>query len=415
MLQIFGIIFIYLFKIIFASPWSEDDVKFMKRAVSLGSQSLGRAAPNPCVGCVIVDSGNKIVGEGWHVRAGESHAEVIALTNAGDRAKGGTAYVSLEPCNHFGRTPPCTHALLNSSIARVVVGMVDPDPRVSGSGLQHLAKNGVKIEIGLEEHLCRDLNRAFCFRVRHKQPMVTACTINSDNDVSKVKCIKDYLHLHAKDIDTVFIDWKNVNVEYYQNLCANLPSYMNIVFHYSDVNINNNNYDNDGDQLFVSKLKEIIDIKADDDTEVYGSGRERKIVVFTTKENLSEVMTKHNLIDNSCILVVMDPIQSQYDIIQRMCEMDISNSLLVFADSHHGIETLTRLGSLQRFIMIPESVTDYSNLCTLMRKKYNPDSNIHLEKTMVDFKDAGSSSESEITLAGRKAFHLVSWKNINRR
>ena len=148
---------------------------------------------------------------------------------------------------------------------------------------------------------------------------------------------------------------------------------------------------------------------------VVSSGRERKIVVFTTKENLSEVMTKHNLIDNSCILVVMDPIQSQYDIIQRMCEMDISNSLLVFADSHHGIETLTRLGSLQRFIMIPESVTDYSNLCTLMRKKYNPDSNIHLEKTMVDFKDAGSSSESEITLAGRKAFHLVSWKNINRR
>ena len=90
----------------------ETELKFMRRAVSLASLALGRTSPNPCVGCVLVDKNGEIVGEGYHQKAGEAHAEVHALKQAGDRAVGATAYVSLEPCNHYGRTPPCSHALL---------------------------------------------------------------------------------------------------------------------------------------------------------------------------------------------------------------------------------------------------------------------------------------------------------------
>ena len=97
-----------------SSMYSDDtsDRQYMRRAVHLASLALGKTRPNPCVGCVIVDVNGTIVGEGWHQKAGEAHAEVYALQSAGERARGGTAYVSLEPCNHFGRTPPCTHALL---------------------------------------------------------------------------------------------------------------------------------------------------------------------------------------------------------------------------------------------------------------------------------------------------------------
>jgi diaminohydroxyphosphoribosylaminopyrimidine deaminase/5-amino-6-(5-phosphoribosylamino)uracil reductase len=153
----------------------------MKRAIELASNARGKTHPNPCVGCVIVESNGTIVGEGWHVKAGEDHAEVMALKLAGAKANGATAYVSLEPCNHYGKTPPCTLALLKYAhyfilkvsmfrlllytliyrhgIKRVVTGMVDPDPRVSGNGLKYLEENGVNIQLGPEEKACKDINK----------------------------------------------------------------------------------------------------------------------------------------------------------------------------------------------------------------------------------------------------------------
>lgn len=146
----------------------------MLRALELADLGLGMTSPNPCVGCVIVDeSTGRVVGEGWHEKAGEAHAEVRALKDAGDDAAGCTAYVSLEPCNHFGRTPPCTHALLNSGIKRVVTGIVDPDPRVSGKGLEYLRQNGVQVDVGVQEAKCRELNRPFIFRVLNKRSYTT--------------------------------------------------------------------------------------------------------------------------------------------------------------------------------------------------------------------------------------------------
>lgn len=139
----------------------------MRRALELAGKGVGCTRPNPVVGCVILDAEGEVVGEGFHPRAGEPHAEVWALRQAGEKARGGTAYVTLEPCNHYGRTPPCTEALLKSGVARVVAGMVDPDPRVAGGGLQRLAEAGVQVMVGVEEERCRAINAPFVHCIAH--------------------------------------------------------------------------------------------------------------------------------------------------------------------------------------------------------------------------------------------------------
>ena len=148
---------------------TESHSAMMQRCIALARKAAGRTAPNPMVGCVITQ-GNEIVGEGFHPKAGEPHAEVFALRAAGDRARNGTAYVSLEPCSHFGRTPPCANALIEAGVSRVVVGMVDPDERVSGRGISRLKDAGIEVIVGIEEEACRQLNEAFIHRVLYKRP-----------------------------------------------------------------------------------------------------------------------------------------------------------------------------------------------------------------------------------------------------
>jgi len=128
-----------------------QDAYFMSRALRLAS--LGRhASPNPMVGCVIVSEEGKVVGEGWHPQPGQPHAEVFALRDAGERARGATAYVSLEPCSHYGRTPPCADALLAAGVQRVVAAMTDPDPRVAGRGLVKAADQHRHAAVDLHSH-----------------------------------------------------------------------------------------------------------------------------------------------------------------------------------------------------------------------------------------------------------------------
>lgn len=145
------------------------DRAMMQRCLALARRALGRTAPNPLVGSVIVQAG-EIVGEGFHPGAGQPHAEVFALRAAGDRAVGATAYVNLEPCNHYGRTPPCSEALIAARVAKVVVGMVDPDPRVSGKGIARLRAAGIEVLVGVEENDCRQLNEAFIHRILYHRP-----------------------------------------------------------------------------------------------------------------------------------------------------------------------------------------------------------------------------------------------------
>lgn len=141
----------------------------MQRCLELARTAIGQTAPNPLVGCVIVAEG-EIVGEGFHPKAGEPHAEVFALRQAGSRSRGATLYVNLEPCNHYGRTPPCAEAVVAAGLSRVVVGMVDPNPKVAGGGIATLRKAGIDVTIGVEEADCQILNEAFVHRIVHRRP-----------------------------------------------------------------------------------------------------------------------------------------------------------------------------------------------------------------------------------------------------
>lgn len=144
----------------------------MARAFELARRGLFSTHPNPRVGCVIVAAGGEIVGEGWHVRAGEPHAEVHALRQAGERARGATAYVTLEPCSHHGRTPPCAEALVRAGVGRVVAAMQDPNPQVSGRGLGLLRSAGIEVASGVLEAEARELNQGFIKRMEQGLPLV---------------------------------------------------------------------------------------------------------------------------------------------------------------------------------------------------------------------------------------------------
>ena len=147
------------------------DAHYMARAIELARKGLYTTHPNPRVGCVIVRDG-QIVGEGWHVRAGEPHAEVYALRAAGELARGATAYVTLEPCSHHGRTPPCAEGLVTAGVARVVAAMQDPNPEVAGRGLKRLTDAGIDVRCGVLETQARALNQGFLKRMEHGLPFV---------------------------------------------------------------------------------------------------------------------------------------------------------------------------------------------------------------------------------------------------
>jgi len=149
----------------------ERDLVFMGRALELAKVRKGLTHPNPTVGCVIVKNG-KIVGEGFHRKAGEPHAEVVALQRAGKEAEGSTVYVTLEPCSHYGRTPPCSLALINARVKRVVIATVDPNPKVAGRGIEMLKRAGIEVKVGLLKEEADKLNEDFFWWITRKRPFV---------------------------------------------------------------------------------------------------------------------------------------------------------------------------------------------------------------------------------------------------
>lgn len=150
----------------------ESDLHWMQRALALARESVGFASPNPSVGCVLVKNG-VMVGEGFHRYAEHDHAEIVALTMAGENARGATAYVTLEPCSHTGRTGPCADALIHAGVARVVATTSDPNPEVNGQGFERLRSAGIPVETGLMQDESRELNDAFAYYIQTRRPFVT--------------------------------------------------------------------------------------------------------------------------------------------------------------------------------------------------------------------------------------------------
>ncbi len=184
-----------------SNPKQEEDEQWMRRAIQISE--LGFTPPNPRVGCVLVKDGVK-VGEGYHTYAGQPHAEVVALTNAGELARGSTAYVSLEPCCHFGKTPPCTQALISAGVVRIVAAILDPNPKVSSRGLKELADAGIEVELGTLSAEAERANEAFLHFHRTGNPWVTlkyAMTLDgkiaaSSGDSKWITGVEARAHVH---------------------------------------------------------------------------------------------------------------------------------------------------------------------------------------------------------------------------
>ncbi len=204
------------------------DHAFMAEAVQLARRGMYSTSPNPNVGCLIVANG-EVLGCGWHQRTGEPHAEVFALREAGERANGATAYVTLEPCSHTGRTPPCADALVQAGVARVVIGMKDPNPQVAGRGMERLRKAGIRVDSGLLEAQARELNPGFTSRMERGRPWLrlklaasldgrTAMASGESQWISGPEARQDVQRLRARSsvvmtgIGTVMSDDPSLNV-----------------------------------------------------------------------------------------------------------------------------------------------------------------------------------------------------------
>ncbi|MBC8018623.1 MAG: bifunctional diaminohydroxyphosphoribosylaminopyrimidine deaminase/5-amino-6-(5-phosphoribosylamino)uracil reductase RibD [Verrucomicrobia bacterium] len=190
------------------------DTKYMKRALTLARKGLGKTSPNPLVGCVIVKNG-AVIGEGWHKKAGGPHAEIHALEMAGVAARGSDVYVTLEPCCHTGKTPPCSAALIKAGVRRVVAGMQDPNPRVSGGGLAALKQAGIETSCGLLEDACRAINLPFIMHVTAGRPYVTyksamtldgnIATITGESRWISCEESRKYVHRMRARMDAVMV------------------------------------------------------------------------------------------------------------------------------------------------------------------------------------------------------------------
>ncbi|WP_069791882.1 bifunctional diaminohydroxyphosphoribosylaminopyrimidine deaminase/5-amino-6-(5-phosphoribosylamino)uracil reductase RibD [Cyanobacterium sp. IPPAS B-1200] len=195
------------------------DQKMIRECLTLAKKALGKTSPNPLVGAVVVKNG-QIVGRGFHPQAGLPHAEVFALKEAGEEAMGATIYVNLEPCNHYGKTPPCTEAIIQAGISQVVVGMVDPDERVAGGGIRRLMSAGIDVKVGVEEEACGQLNEAFIHRVIHKRPFgILKYAMTMDGKIATAtgdsKWItgqksRDYVHFLRSSCDAVVVGGNTV-------------------------------------------------------------------------------------------------------------------------------------------------------------------------------------------------------------
>jgi len=144
----------------------------MQKCIKLAEKGEGQVSPNPLVGAIVLDKDGNIVGEGYHQKYGEAHAEVNALNQAGEKARGGTIIVNLEPCSHFGKTPPCADLIIKKGIKKLIVGMIDPNPKVSGNGIQKCKDAGINVQTGILEDKCKELNEIFLKNQTQKKPFI---------------------------------------------------------------------------------------------------------------------------------------------------------------------------------------------------------------------------------------------------
>jgi diaminohydroxyphosphoribosylaminopyrimidine deaminase/5-amino-6-(5-phosphoribosylamino)uracil reductase len=191
-----------------------EDEHWMRRVLRLAEKGRGRTSPNPMVGAILVKDG-KVVGEGYHAKAGEAHAEIVALQRAREEARGAVLYLNLEPCAHYGKTPPCAPQVIEAGVKRVAIGMEDPNPLVKGKGVEILRRAGLDVEVGILEKECRRSNEAFCKYILKKEPFVVLkvaatldgkiATRNGDSKWISGEASRRFAHKLRDQVDGVLV------------------------------------------------------------------------------------------------------------------------------------------------------------------------------------------------------------------
>jgi diaminohydroxyphosphoribosylaminopyrimidine deaminase/5-amino-6-(5-phosphoribosylamino)uracil reductase len=196
-----------------------NDEQWMKRALRLAEKGRGRTSPNPVVGAVLVKRG-KAVGEGYHAKLGDAHAEIVALRQAREKARGAVLYLNLEPCTHYGRTPPCVPQVIKAGVKRVVIGVEDPNPLVNGRGINALREAGLSVNVGVLEKECKRINEAFCKYILRKEPFVVLkvaatldgkiATRNGDSRWISGEASRSFVHKLRDQADGVLVGIETV-------------------------------------------------------------------------------------------------------------------------------------------------------------------------------------------------------------
>lgn len=196
------------------TEFSMNDEHWMRKALRLAEKGRGKTSPNPMVGAILVKD-SKVVGEGYHAKAGEDHAEIVALQRAGEEARRATLYLNLEPCAHFGKTPPCAPRVVEGGVTRVVIGMEDPNPLVKGKGIEILRKAGLDVSVGILEKECRRLNEVFCKYISEKVPFIILkvastldgkiATRNGDSKWISGKASRRLVHRMRNQVDGILV------------------------------------------------------------------------------------------------------------------------------------------------------------------------------------------------------------------
>src|ERR1043166_4639380 len=199
------------------------DLDYMDRALQLAERGRGRTSPNPLVGSVVVSSDGVVVGQGFHRRVGEAHAEIVALTEAGARAHGATLYCTLEPCSHRGRTGPCAEAIVAAGVSRVVAAIQDPNPLVNGRGFEHLRAHGIAVDVGVRSNEARRLNQPFFTVMRERRPFVVLkAAMSADGYIAEAPGKRTMLtsaeadrhsHLFRAEVDAIAVGSETILVD----------------------------------------------------------------------------------------------------------------------------------------------------------------------------------------------------------
>ena len=305
-----------------------DDKYYMNMALKLASAAEGYTAPNPMVGAVIVND-NVIVGKGCHTKAGENHAEVNAIIDAAKRTQGATLYVTLEPCCHYGKTPPCTEFIIKAGISRVVVAMQDPNPKVSGKGIDILRKAGIKVDVGILEEEAKCLNEAFIKFISSDFPFVVLkVAVSLDGKIATVagesKWItgtesRGYVHKLRHKYDAVLVGINTVRKD--------------------DPKLNVRLDDkNNSDELYIDPIRIILDSKCSIEYTAYVVNNEpQKTIIATT--DIADVKKIQNLREKGLRVLVLPDKNGRVDIkalLKELAKMNITSVLVEGGAEVHG-------------------------------------------------------------------------------